>query len=394
MRVATVQCEHGAHRIAAYRGELFLEDHNIDSERVLSALGPEPPICLEILEAWRQGVGDPDMLALVCMAPSPDRDLLGLRDAARKRMQSGWVVTRSASRSVNLAMQKAAEARMSSWRRTLLSNMPQVLRFAFVLDCVAAIERSWADGTKPRDFDFDELVRSQVGNAASFSLMSWLPRGIRRLLIDVRARLAEPDEPAPEVRVQPTGGVEVVVPLRWFADVWARGLSSPDGCFVLEVLDLRSPHELLVRAIRWKNVRGVATPVVAQALVRAIEKRWRLWWVDDGPEPSASSFVDARPIVTDPSTYRGKGAVWIACSEEIDGVPTRYEGHWEAAPEARPALLERGPGWKTADEAVAWGRERTGRVYIRLRELGGTWWAGEGVAPDSSELEGTYNPFP
>jgi hypothetical protein len=52
----------------------------------------------------------------------------------------------------------------------------------------------------------------------------------------------------------------------------------------------------------------------------------------------------------------------------IDYVPAdpRYLGHWEGIVEGRGAFFEQGPGWNDLEEAAAWGRERTGRVLVRL----------------------------
>jgi hypothetical protein len=44
----------------------------------------------------------------------------------------------------------------------------------------------------------------------------------------------------------------------------------------------------------------------------------------------------------------------------------RFYGHWEAAEVGSNELLEQGPGWDDADEAIAWGRERASIVLIRV----------------------------
>ena len=56
-----------------------------------------------------------------------------------------------------------------------------------------------------------------------------------------------------------------------------------------------------------------------------------------------------------------RGIVYVA--EDPEGDPP-FTGYWENG--QPPAMLENGPGWTDAQEAVAWGRQRAAVVLIRL----------------------------
>jgi hypothetical protein len=55
------------------------------------------------------------------------------------------------------------------------------------------------------------------------------------------------------------------------------------------------------------------------------------------------------------------GIVYLSEDPEED---PPFGGYWDNGDP--PDMLEQGPGWMTAPEAVAWGRERAHVVLIRL----------------------------
>jgi hypothetical protein len=55
------------------------------------------------------------------------------------------------------------------------------------------------------------------------------------------------------------------------------------------------------------------------------------------------------------------GIVYVAENPEAD---PSFRGYWENGDP--PAMLEDGPGWTSAGEAVIWGRQRALVVLIRL----------------------------
>lgn len=89
-----------------------------------------------------------------------------------------------------------------------------------------------------------------------------------------------------------------------------------------------------------------------------------------------------------PIQFRGKGTVWLAFS----GIPEpEWWGYWDLSPDGPTTPLEDAGKWNSVRGAVEWGLTRTNRVFVRLDETGGYYWAGEGEVPDFSgkdELEG------
>src|SRR5215208_380595 len=60
------------------------------------------------------------------------------------------------------------------------------------------------------------------------------------------------------------------------------------------------------------------------------------------------------------------GIVGIEPDYGVEVRPFRIEGHWE--PPGEGPEFEEGPGWNTAEEAIAWGRKRAPVVLLRLHE--------------------------
>jgi hypothetical protein len=76
------------------------------------------------------------------------------------------------------------------------------------------------------------------------------------------------------------------------------------------------------------------------------------------------------------SPDRPHGIVYLA--EDPDANPP-FTGYWDNG--EPPAMLEAGPGWTVAEDAVHWGRERASVVLIRL-------WPGEHRSAGSQQPEG------
>ena len=83
--------------------------------------------------------------------------------------------------------------------------------------------------------------------------------------------------------------------------------------------------------------------------------------------------------------WRGRGTVFV--HPDLSGGAQVWTGYWErsggssAAGDAQKGILEEGPNFPTADDAVVWGRVRTPRVVVVDAE-GTLSWAGEGEPPD------------
>jgi cytidine deaminase len=83
--------------------------------------------------------------------------------------------------------------------------------------------------------------------------------------------------------------------------------------------------------------------------------------------------------------WRGRGTVFV--HPDLSGGATVWTGYWErsggspAASDAEKGVLEEGPNFPTAAEAVAWGAVRTPRIVV-VDASGGLAWAGEGEPPE------------
>jgi cytidine deaminase len=126
----------------------------------------------------------------------------------------------------------------------------------------------------------------------------------------------------------------------------------------------------------------------------------------DGPEPMASllpyAFDDTdlgrAPKAPKPGTavpaglamLTGTGTVFV--HPDVAGGKQIWTAYWErssglgADPGEPAGILEEGPSWERADEAVAWGRARTPRVVV-VDATGGTAWAGTGGRPTGIERD-------
>jgi cytidine deaminase len=94
----------------------------------------------------------------------------------------------------------------------------------------------------------------------------------------------------------------------------------------------------------------------------------------------------APEVPTRLARWRGRGTVFV--HPDVSGGNQVWTGYWERAagttgpePDEEVGILEEGPIWTSAAEAVAWGRVRTPRVVVVDRD-GGLSWAGEGDIPE------------
>jgi cytidine deaminase len=79
--------------------------------------------------------------------------------------------------------------------------------------------------------------------------------------------------------------------------------------------------------------------------------------------------------------YVGRGTVFVHADSSAG--QRVWTGYWERSTGAgdEPAgILEEAPSWARAADAVAWGRERTGRIVV-VDADGVTYWAGSGEPP-------------
>ena len=81
--------------------------------------------------------------------------------------------------------------------------------------------------------------------------------------------------------------------------------------------------------------------------------------------------------------WRGRGTVFV--HPDLSGGATVWTGYWERSAgslsDSEKGVLEEGPNFPTAAEAVAWGQVRTPRIVV-VDTDGGLAWAGEGEPPE------------
>jgi hypothetical protein len=277
-RVATIECAPDErHTIGWDRGHLTLHDHDLEAELTLHAMGADLPICLELERAYTTSIGNPEMLTVACTSPESRSDLIAMRDAERRHPISPWVFAGATPAGVTLAVRKAFEAHSYAWMRKLIANLPDPLKAAYVVDSAVSIAAALDGGQQPHDFDYDELLRSQVSQKLIASLRSWVARADHDPTVHIDARLARGGAGS-HVTSWPAS-VDITVPVRWFADVWARGIRGcVEDCFILDVDEVHTADELHVRAIRWRRGDAGAEPVVGPARIQRLEQGWTLMW--------------------------------------------------------------------------------------------------------------------
>ncbi|MDG4817263.1 MULTISPECIES: cytidine deaminase [unclassified Micromonospora] len=89
------------------------------------------------------------------------------------------------------------------------------------------------------------------------------------------------------------------------------------------------------------------------------------------------------PVVPDRlAAWRGRGTVFVHA--DLSAGKQVWTAYWERSAGdtegAETGVLEEGPSWADAAEAVAWGLARTPRVVV-VDETGTIFWAGEGEPP-------------
>ncbi len=78
------------------------------------------------------------------------------------------------------------------------------------------------------------------------------------------------------------------------------------------------------------------------------------------------------------------GIVYIS---ELDDSPTpAFHCHWESGDASGPFLVEQGPRYARAEDAIAWGRERADVVLIRVGPLPQKYYSAGTRLPPCEEL--------
>jgi len=287
---AELHCGGQPHRILWRRGRIVLADHDLVAERSLMALGSEPPVCVEVLQAWRMLRG-PALLHgfLDSGGTVPVEELAArrMRHAeailhATRLMSGAALVLRGLS--TNAQQQIEAEKRM--WAIALLEALPAEFRRRLVLAMIVEIDRRWHDEAFRDEHreHIEPVLGATAGRLVERSARSWGDdlKPSARLVIESHV-LAPGEPPGCTVRFDATGGAGILsLPLAWFTDVWSRGFAFVDECFVTRRAGpAADPATVPVVALRWERAgRSGAKAVEAPAVVtRGDDETWSLRWL-------------------------------------------------------------------------------------------------------------------
>lgn len=298
---AEIRCGGVPHRIAWRDGRLILEDHDALAERSLAAFGTPPPMCVEVLEAWR-ALRSPELLCECLFSET----LLPAGELARRRRQHLAAVARmqETGRRHGLRLPadrpRRAEAReildrqaaerleveRRAWASTVVAALPAALRRALALSVVAKVERSW------HDEEYRRLHARPIESALTALAMPLFERSARRWWRALRPSagcvaeaLLLPPGGEPTCAAWLAGGgafAALSLPVSWFIDVWASGIALVDDCLVLGITDRpREPETVPVLALRWQSgARPTSRSAEAPAVVtRGRSGGWVLRWV-------------------------------------------------------------------------------------------------------------------
>lgn len=260
------------HRLRWVDGRLVLCDHDLAAERALAALGGEPCLCVEVAEAWRQAVGDPDTLwSMTGRTAGYARELTRLA-GGRGRPPAVRVFAAGPGGFRHAAMSDWADRLRRAWRLELLASLSPALRNRVVLSAVVAALRRAPDPARA-------VAPATVDRAREALLRSVQAWGPRRRSFEVTAEVWVDARRAPAVAgllETHRGAVAAAVGPGWLLSVWAPGLAVTEDCFVVEAGPVRGGR-CRVRAVRWEHTGPWGwTPVTFDAV--AVRRRDG-WWL-------------------------------------------------------------------------------------------------------------------
>ena len=290
----SIECSGARHRITWRRGKLVLEDHDILAEQSLAAFGGKPPMCLQVLEAWR-AVRDSELLyELLAGDGTHARSMLAVRKTTHETR-----VDRAHEMSASLrdARQRApmsplerhaaqlAKRKERRWATGLIRALPPALRTALVLSVIVNAQRHWEDEEFRRDHakHIERALTAIVSPLFERSARCWA--GVLKRsagLVTQTSLLAPGQRPTCTARADQTGArASLALPISWFTDVWARDIALVDQYFVLGLgPGAGDEGRLPVLAVGWEREGwGASRSIVVPALLsRGSRGDWRLHW--------------------------------------------------------------------------------------------------------------------
>lgn len=297
---AEIPCGGETHRFTWRRGKVVLEDHDILAEQSLTALGAKPPVCLQVLEAWRamrdstlvyelllrDSMQPPELLA-VMKATHEDRigraqempQRVGAR--LRKHPEGAQILSELQDRA---AERVAREKRR--WATAVIKALPAALKRALGLSVIVNVARHWDEDAYRREHvkHIEPALTAIATPLFEHSARQWRRNLKPYARIEAEASLLGPREPPKCTARADSGGAHAVLalPISWFTDVWSRGIALVDHCFVMGLAEsVEDEMELRVHAVRWER-RGWESSSSAEApalVTRGRRGNWRLHWL-------------------------------------------------------------------------------------------------------------------
>jgi hypothetical protein len=286
------------HRVSWRHGKLILEDHDVEAEQALVALGGERCQCLDIADlfasppplhellrpnrgrgsfsssrATRGPVGPPLPPGPIAVPPGTAVAVSSTgfppSGPAFQRM-----VRHLPAAVVSRMQHEQEEQRKRFHRLRVLGWVDGDLRRRLLAASSVAATRRGVEGYPDDWISVNKFYAGELAPAIEWSL-----RGARRNLpvtakIDFHLRLLEDtDQPTVEGLVSRGGGsVNVGVQPRWLADVWAHDLTLVGQHPVLAVEERQSFDSAVVVVIGWLRARFELTePFLARLLIERDE---------------------------------------------------------------------------------------------------------------------------
>jgi len=244
------------HRVTWRRGKLVLEDHDIEAEQALIALGGERCVCLDVADLF----ASPPLLHEIVQTDSArsakvQRALRSITPP-QVRFQN---VSHAVPQSIHSRMQVEFQEHFARQRRlTVLRAIEGDLRRRLLSASAVAATRRGVGG-----YPDDWIALTRFFSDEICPGIEWSLRGARRNLpagarVNFHLRLLPEDEDDPTIEgvVSRGGGsIHLAVQPRWLADVWAHDLTLVDENPVVAVKERNSVDTAWVTVVCWSRTR-------------------------------------------------------------------------------------------------------------------------------------------
>lgn len=236
-----VDCGGESHPVSWRRGKIVIGAHDLAAERTLLAFGGELCVCMRVLEMW---------VKQFRMAPD---QFLQLR----------------------------------TWLGPNAYLAPEEFELVRRLAMILGWERSWRETFYFRDKQ-GQLLADELRTRALPHLRAHLnaskPKTGARVVSGCQVELVPSNQSVTLDGATDGVAMKAAAQLhaRWVVDVWARGVATVEGAFVLKLTKAFSVDDLLVVAGRWEPAASGrwATVTAPARLTREPGGAWQLTWTD------------------------------------------------------------------------------------------------------------------